>query len=673
MTTMSPVLSSSGESTAHFDAEEKYCRYGFPYIQAKTFKGLLRESCLEVCEMLGYENYNLIDELFGTEGAPTSGVLAFNDLKIFEYHQIEEELGQDNLLKKNTVREFFTVVRQQTSINDKTGTAKDKSLRKYRLIKEGVVFETTIENIPKGKEDFLKKALLNLRYIGTRRNRGFGKVKFESITNDEMTDKTEPLPIKYDSSEKKQAKLNFEIETFDTLILSKIIGEQNTVNTEQFIPAVKIRGVVAGLIINNENLFGTKAHQNENFKNIILSGSVKYNNAFKENLQPIPKIYGYDKTKTNSNAEFISEVPKPLKGFQGFAKINDKELKPDTVDTVFSFHSSRCKNRLAGRSTEEDGAIFYYEAIDKNQVFKCEIQGICSDLEYIKGLLEQKGGIHRIGRSKSAQYSRVKFNKFEIAEIQKKAIGTKSTVYIVFQSPVIVYNEFGTAIPDLKVLKNELSQYSDKIEKVQMFSSPDWVENYMGTWQSKTPRESAFAVGTTLKVDFFDKCNMKNLEYEGLGEHKNEGYGRLKLMNLATSIKRVETQISPSIYQKNENSSYENQMLKDILQMQKNADKKADIEFEAIEKAVVYVNKISNSLIARLKHNLQYCNDMGEWKKFISSLEGKEAYKKLDRIFLWDDIENLEVADKKASYHDRKIFYLCFLKILRVKSKSENK
>ncbi len=669
MTSLSPVLPASGESSAHVDAEIKYCRYGFPYIQAKTFKGLLRESCLEVCEING-EDHNIVEKLFGKSGSETPGILAFNDLRILDYDNVERELKQNPTLRNNSVRKFFTVVRRQTSIDDTTGTAKDKSLRNYRLIKEGIDFETTIENIPYDNEELIRKALLNLRYIGTRRNRGFGKVKFEVLQETDANSATK-TGIEYDNKKTERAKLSFEIEPLDTLILGKVTGDQNTVNTEQFIPAGKIRGLIAGLIIENERLGNPPAHKNNIFKNIILSGNVKYNNAFKENLLPVPKIYGYDKTQTESKAKFISEAETPLKGIPGFALINNEKLELGSVDTVFSFHSSRNKNRLAGRSTEEAGGIFYYEAIDKNQVFRCEILGMHSDLEYIQALFEQKGGIHRVGKSKSAQYSRAKFTNFKITETIKIANETKSTAYIVFQSPVITYNKYGTAVPDLEIIKNELNHYSEKIGEVQIFSAPDWVENYMGTWQSKTPRENAFAVGTTIKVEFTGSCDSEKLEFEGLGEHKNEGCGRVKVMTLESDLERTEIKAPPSNSQEFKDSGYVHKVLKKILTEQINAEKIADMEFDAIGKAAKYATKISNSLITRLKYNLQNCNSIQEWQSFMSGIEGKKAHKELDRYFLWEDIKNLVADGQDTSFEYRKDYYLCFFKFLRVKSKKQ--
>jgi len=129
LTVQSALLSSSGESTAHIDADVKYDKYGFPYIQGKTFKGLLRESATEVCEMEGTD-YNRVKNLFGVQGSKESSMLFFNDLRLAGYEQIISSM-ENNAEKIDPffVRSFFTTIRKQTSLKD--GIAEETSLRSY--------------------------------------------------------------------------------------------------------------------------------------------------------------------------------------------------------------------------------------------------------------------------------------------------------------------------------------------------------------------------------------------------------------------------------------------------------------------------------------------------------------------------------------------------------------
>ncbi|MDP2692018.1 MAG: RAMP superfamily CRISPR-associated protein [bacterium] len=679
--TQSALLSASGESSAHLDADVKYDKHGFPYIQAKTFKGLLRESGLEVCEILG-NDYEVVDELFGKTGNKDSGLLAFNNLCLKDYNVIEKELiRHHNILNKEFIKKFFTEIRQQTTIEN--GTAKDKSLRKYRLIKEGIEFETNIEieNVTQNQIGFLKNTLLNLRYIGTRRNRGFGKIEIkpsitQGISNSNSTIKSSSDPTNIDNP---LAKLSFEITTMDTLLIAKIFGEQNTVSTEKHIPAQNIRGVIAGLIIKDRNL-GKNAHKDDVFKAIILADKVKFNNAFIKGAQLVPKIYGYDKTDPYSKAEFIFEQQKPLKTMSGFVEFSNKEVKAVEVETIFSFHNSRSENRLAGRSTKDEGAIFYYEGIAPGQNFESELIGSKSDLKYIHSLLAQNQGIHRMGKSKTAQYSKVRFDQIKVDELKAEFIQKfKSPVYLVIQSPIITYNEFGMAIPDVSVLQNELATYIKKLKGISIASSSENIETYMGVWQSKTPRDMAFGIGTTLRIEFEDELDngiLAKIEMDGLGERKNEGYGRISVMNLKDGLDRKNNNNNSNAQVTVPLNPFTNSTLISIYDKQTYQEELNKLKLIAIENASHYYNKLPNSLISKLKESLTNATLKSDWDGFINNIKDKKAHKTLDAAKLWDNISKLEVpidVKNSNSYLTQKLYWLSYFKALRVKQIKTNK
>lgn len=691
MTTLSSVVCASGESTTQFDVDVRYCRFGFPYIPGKTFKGVLRESALEVCDIIGID-YKIIDTLFGVPENKDSGDLKFNNIKIFGYDDFYPELEKSNLLDPNFVKEHYTTVLHQTTIEE--GIAKKGSLRKYRVIKEDVVFETEIEteNLSDDNIKFLDKALLHLRYIGLRRNRGFGKVKFE-INTESTTETVNNAKIENKSTLKTRKNLSFDIKTLSPIVISKILGEQNTVYTEQFIPIGNQRGLISGLIIENEYLSNDTACSNDIFKKLILNGAVKFNNAFLKGTMPVPKIYGYDKTENKSKAQFIIDAKEPLKACDGFVKIKDKKIIKHNISTIFNFHTSRFKNRIAGKSTEEDGSIFYYEGIDEHQVFECNIMGSEGDLNYIQSLLEKKNGIHRMGKSRSAQYSKVKFDNFSISECEKMTYEDNKIIYIVFQSPVITYNEFGIAVPNMEIIKKELSLYFENISNFQSISSTEWVENYMGVWQSKTTRENSFAIGTTILFGFDKvKNEINNLEFNGLGERKNEGYGRIKIFTeLPESLDRINEKDhdkinSNSTFYANDNS-YSKVILQDLYNLQLKSEEYSKYQKQAIEKAKNYVNKLSNSLIYKLKDELFAAKDLSEWQCFLDKIKDKKAGKEIEKIHLWDTLYYLKVIvessiDKKRGNEDtmieniddfnkQKEFYLTFFKTLRIKSKKQ--
>ncbi|MBK9152079.1 MAG: hypothetical protein IPM26_14295 [Saprospiraceae bacterium] len=79
--TLSDTLFASAGGGAAVDSITTHYNNGMPYIPAKTIKGLLKESAIEIQEILGH-NWNPGDKddpiniMFGTEGDGNNGILS---------------------------------------------------------------------------------------------------------------------------------------------------------------------------------------------------------------------------------------------------------------------------------------------------------------------------------------------------------------------------------------------------------------------------------------------------------------------------------------------------------------------------------------------------------------------------------------------------------------------
>lgn len=183
----SPTLLGSGEGWGSIiDTDIVFDRLGLPYFPAKRLKGLLRESAQEVIEMFKKAGINVpsnINDLFGEPGQKESTPISFLNLYLSKYEEIKKWLNwalnkYENILSSELITETLTETKQQTAIDEK-GIARPHSLRTVRVLRPGLTFEGKIE-IENENDDQLVKLLaiacMNLRRIGTNRNRGFGKV-----------------------------------------------------------------------------------------------------------------------------------------------------------------------------------------------------------------------------------------------------------------------------------------------------------------------------------------------------------------------------------------------------------------------------------------------------------------------------------------------------------------
>lgn len=181
----SDALIGSGEGYgAIIDSDIVFDDLGISYIPAKRIKGCLRDSANEVSQMFTSSgiNYKIdVDKTFGNPGQKESTPIYFSNLVIEEYEKNRkwlEYLSKEykDILSRDGILSTFTEIRQQTAI-DEEGVADEHSLRTIRVLRRDLTFSGEIQVEDDCFVKPLAFACLNLRRIGTKRNRGFGEVE----------------------------------------------------------------------------------------------------------------------------------------------------------------------------------------------------------------------------------------------------------------------------------------------------------------------------------------------------------------------------------------------------------------------------------------------------------------------------------------------------------------
>lgn len=189
---LSPLQLSSGREDIIHDSDAVHDSYGVPYFPGKRLKGLLYESALELVEMGAKFNKRDIDILFGNIGETRIRIDNFYLQGSTEAEDAEKirsswsylENKYPEIFNTENVWQSYTEVRHQTKIDEATGTAEDKSLRNMRVVQKGLPFPFIGDiyllagaNRINDDESIVEQALLNLRFAGSKRNRGFGRIK----------------------------------------------------------------------------------------------------------------------------------------------------------------------------------------------------------------------------------------------------------------------------------------------------------------------------------------------------------------------------------------------------------------------------------------------------------------------------------------------------------------
>lgn len=187
---LSPVQLASGKANIVIDSDAVHDEYGVPYFPAKRFKGLLYESAVEIMEMgelCGNEKIiskEAIEDLFG-KNEDSKEEMFIHDFVLPRYDEMRKAWEYLNgqfpgIIDKDSVLKEYTSIRYQTKIDDKTGIADEGSLRNMRVVNEGLAFEGTIELSGSIEDNHIQAVILalgNLKYAGSKRNRGFGQIK----------------------------------------------------------------------------------------------------------------------------------------------------------------------------------------------------------------------------------------------------------------------------------------------------------------------------------------------------------------------------------------------------------------------------------------------------------------------------------------------------------------
>ncbi|MBZ7980733.1 hypothetical protein AVBRAN12642_08835 [Campylobacter sp. RM12642] len=497
ITLLSNTIITNGNGDALIDLDCDYNEYGLPYISAKRLKGMLKDSANELVSM--GQDINVL-RLFGDEN--NEGIIKLSDARLQDY-DILEKLSND--FKPDLFKNSFSVVLSQTSL-DERGVAKKGSLRRFRAYDKGLIFESEIdENFKQEFQKDLELICLNLRYIGHKRTRGFGKVKCEIIKNKKINE----------ISKKSGDIMVFTL--LDDVVLTNLSGDENTIDTKEYLSASAIKGAFKKLGVEYSK------PQNAYFyddKNIFYPApmNLKKLKCAQENLKIYTEIdEAKEKEELKKNNDFKIEKKSSI---GGYISIKNGVLAKAKISTINKTHVSLAdKENMSLKELEKyesegkyKNKIFSYTAISKGQQFAIKLM----DEENFS---ELDGKVLRLGKSANSQYGRVKIS-FESSS--NKESNFNNEFYLVAISPVLLRNEIGGFEPSLDALKNELEKQGLKLEKI-VISRYEKAQFYNNSYKCKTPQVMGFSIGSVFKVS-----GNLNQELVQLKTQDEFGFGWLK-------------------------------------------------------------------------------------------------------------------------------------------------
>lgn len=474
--TISPTLAGCGEPTGVIDSDAVFDDLGLPFIPARRIKGLLRESALEILEMLSPPGGgDLLAAVFGRPGlvGGEQGKAEFADLRLPGYERIRAWLEAETrdpagslparrwLLSRDNLITAHAALSQQTAL-ESDGVARNHSLRTSRALRPDLRFAGAIGGRPLDRREtaLLCLAAVNLRRLGMHRNRGWGRVEcrlakgevpdYEAALRDLASAESGPageetaaapattFPVcapgaspapgpAAPAASPPAARLPFAVTLLSPVIITRPRGEQNTVATREYLPGTLVRGLLAGRFIRARGL-GKNAHCDNSFQSLFLDDRLIFGPAWpaagNKAFHPAPlslhaeKGAVLDPGADTTLYDLLGGEPDPevkTRILGGFVREEADKVEKISVRRRFFFHNARSEDRAAGHS--EEGGIFYYESLDAGQHFAGCLRGPEDLLNLLQEAVSPAGAFEATaGRSRTAQYGRVAFRFGTVAK-----------------------------------------------------------------------------------------------------------------------------------------------------------------------------------------------------------------------------------------------------------------
>ncbi len=373
-------------------------------------------------------------------------------------------------------------------------------------------------------------------------------------------------------------------------IITALGGDPNSSRTLPYISGAAIRGAVAGKLGDP----GSDAAKKREFIELVLGGKVRYLNAYPlcEGVRalPVPVSLRREKDKEDSSKTVAAldlaayeGHPSPERDLaeawpeeqlaalaESFITIGSARLALIQPEISARFHHQR--DRIKGRAWKDKdgkshGSLFVFESLDAGQSFEGLLQ-ICADSKeecsQIGARIEELlGDSILVGRSRRAGYggmARIEREKSREREVEGAGsegfrpvtgdLKPGEQFRLLLTSACIARHPETGQVDPAAMEELIVKALGNQVKLVRKRWAFETYGSFNRKWRLETPQVLAVTAGSVFvleakqAISFADLCRIEN---EGLGERKEEGYGRLLFLD--TPLKQV------YCYRLNESSS----------------------------------------------------------------------------------------------------------------------
>lgn len=341
--------------------------------------------------------------------------------------------------------------------------------------------------------------------------------------------------------------ITFRLTTEEPILVTSFQGDPNSDVSYGYIPGSAIRGALIGRYLKAYPETPEDIVADEQVRSLFFENSTRFLNAYlstedkrQPRSLPVPLSWRQEK-EDESRILDQSQASEDAEDSKKLVRISQRFCRLDGSSGVVLYRAQRRINvhnqrdRQRGRATSNMGQVYRYESLEAGQSFAAVI--LCSqdqDAIMLEQLL-QLSKVLRIGGSQTAGYGKIKISNIQLHDswievgkpIQSRL---KPTIKITLLSDVIICGENGqyTIEPPIQEIASGLGiEQINQTPKSYMGNEP--VGGFNRKWGLPLPQVQAIAAGSVFVFEGLTITpeQVAQLEWQGIGERRNEGFGRV--------------------------------------------------------------------------------------------------------------------------------------------------
>jgi CRISPR-associated protein Csx10 len=357
--------------------------------------------------------------------------------------------------------------------------------------------------------------------------------------------------------------IRYRITLSEPALLTSLEGDPNESISFNYIPGSVLRGIVIGKYIKKYRRdSGSLEAADKVARRLFFNGSTRYLNGYPldrldRRALPVPHswcqgkdaiavqqegnlapVYDFAVSDETSEVEQPQGVKMPFFSFIDGSACFISPAKQLSIHTARNRRFGRALAHRPGFEQKFAGAVYRYEALAAGQIFEALI--LCENETDVEKLLDILEGDLYLGGSRKAGYGRAKINDAELIGKNWREAGGELTLKksgiltVTLLSDTLLRDENGqsTSAPSSVafLLKNKLG--INRLRLIKAFTSNKIIGGFNRKWGLPLPQSRALGKGSVLIFknggDDGQLLNrLKQIESEGIGERRAEGFGRL--------------------------------------------------------------------------------------------------------------------------------------------------